>query len=269
MSNNKKDKLMETVKNTQIPMSPYQIENFVVRGQITTVRQVRQLFLELKSREEGRINSKFNMRRASEEIKILEREISETDSGPELEILKIDLEEKQEQYKNIGFGIKQSSKEIDTLLDMLEKASDIVDLNKLNELVDKNEEEYWIKRLSKQAALDMATTGVISVGNMDAILSMSDKDQIKTLASSIEFSNRLRSGIQNIERKVLRSGPPEVDLLGEGTDESKTDVLSYNPSDGTTEKIVTTEKINPEVSELLWRIEFDNEILSDSVKKLK
>ena len=38
MSNNKKDKLMETVKNTQIPMSPYQIENFVVRGQITTVR---------------------------------------------------------------------------------------------------------------------------------------------------------------------------------------------------------------------------------------
>ena len=39
---------MEIVNNTQIPMSSYQIENFVVRGQITTIRQVRQLFLELK-----------------------------------------------------------------------------------------------------------------------------------------------------------------------------------------------------------------------------
>jgi len=258
MLNDKKDKLLEIVKNTQVPMSPYQIENFVVRGQITTVRQVRQLFLELRSREEGRMTNKFNLRRTSEEIKILEREISEINPGPELEILKIDLEEKQEKYKNLGFGIKQSSKEIDILLGMLEKASDIVDLNKLNELVDKNEEEYWIKRLSKQAALDLASTGIISVGNMDAILSMSDKDQIKTLASSIEFSNRLRSGIQNIERKVLRTGPPEVDLLEEGANE-----YSYNPVDG------KTKKINSKASESLWRTEFDNEILSDGVKKLK
>ena len=264
MSNNKKDKLLKIVKNTQVPMSPYQIENFVVRGQITTVRQIRQLFLELRSREEGRMTNKFNLRRTSEEIKILEREISETESGPELEILKINLEEKRETYRNIDFGIKQSSNEIDTLLVMLEKGNDIIDLNKLNELVDKGEEEYWIKRLSKQAAFDISSLGVISVGNMDAIMSMSDKDQIKTLASAIEFSKRLDDGIRNIERKVLRSVSSKADLLEEGSDE-----YSYNPVDGKTKKMVTTEKVNSKASESLWRMEFDNEILSDDVKKLK
>ena len=131
------------------------------------------------------------------------------------------------------------------LLKMLEVASDLVDLDNIQEVIDADERDYWVKRLSKQAALDMLTTGVVGSGNMDAIISMPEEEQIKCLAAAVDYNNKLKLGMHNIERKVLGTGSASTDLLSEGSDETK------------------------EKKELPIKTEFDSLLFSDSIKKLK
>ena len=71
-SSKKREKLLKIVMKTPIAMSPFQIENFVVRNQITNIRQIRQLFLELKTRNESKRTTVFNKRKAEQKVKILE-----------------------------------------------------------------------------------------------------------------------------------------------------------------------------------------------------
>jgi len=75
------------------------------------------------------------------------------------------------------------------------------------------EQDYWVKRLGKQAAMDMIAYGRIGVGNMDSITMMDKNTQRETLqtASDIaiinehrmnyirdESNNRLQNGIDKL-----------------------------------------------------------------------
>lgn len=246
MSSSKKRKqLLEIVMKTPIAMSPFQIENFVVRNQITNIRQIRQLFLELKTRNESKRTTVFNRRKAEQEIKILEERIEKKPDGPKKELLKIKLEEKIISLKGAEHALVHCDKEMEPLLKMLEVAAEFVDLDNIQEIIDTDERDYWVKRLSKQAALDMLTTGVVGTGNMDAIISMPEEEQIQCLAAAVDYNTKLKLGMQNIERKVLGGANPNTDLLSEGPDKDE------------------------EIKELPIKTEFDNLLFSDSIKKLK
>ena len=56
--------------------------------------------------------------------------------------------------------------------------------------------------MAKQAAMDMVSYGRIGTGNMDSIAMMNDEDQIMTLATTLQYHERLGQGMQQIHGAV-------------------------------------------------------------------
>jgi hypothetical protein len=101
--------------------------------------------------------------------------------------------------------INQSEKEIDYIISSLNKY-ELATGNKLTEMNFENEEddrEYWMKRLSKQAGLDIIATGRISTGNMEALMVLPGTDSDKVLSNAIAISRSLRSDMEHKEKMLL------------------------------------------------------------------
>ena len=54
------------------------------------------------------------------------------------------------------------------------------------------EQDYWVKRLGKQAAMDMIAYGRIGVGNMDSITMMDKNTQRETLQTASDIAITIR-----------------------------------------------------------------------------
>jgi hypothetical protein len=64
------------------------------------------------------------------------------------------------------------------------------------------ERKYWVTRMAKQAAMDMVAYGRIGSGNMDSIAMMPEEDQIMTLATTLQYNERLMGGLNQISEAV-------------------------------------------------------------------
>ena len=56
--------------------------------------------------------------------------------------------------------------------------------------------------MAKQAAMDMIAYGRIGSGNMDSIAMMPEEDQVKTLATTIQYNERLTKALHQISKSV-------------------------------------------------------------------
>ena len=56
--------------------------------------------------------------------------------------------------------------------------------------------------MAKQAAMDIAANGRIGVGNMDSIAMMPEEDQVKTLATTLQYTERLGLAMNEISEAV-------------------------------------------------------------------
>ena len=212
-SDEEKMKYMQLALKAPVPMSEYQIANFVVAPQITASRQVRQLILELQTRGKALETTKLDYRRENIKLEKLEREWESNIKDNEeldpldIELYGMDLKEQKINIKRIESSIIHTEHEMNVMLKMMKEAEEAgIDVKAIGEgsyMDPEEEKDYWIQRMSKQAGLDLLTTGTIGMGNLDAIITMDPDDQKEVFKHALSFHNELKGQLEGAERNLL------------------------------------------------------------------
>lgn len=130
--------------------SDYQLEHFVVKDHETLERQFLQVVIELQVKSS-------TLRRAVINRRKLVKRIQDEQDPDEKELLLIDLED-------LDFGMKGAVREFNTLYGIY------YNLPKFTaDDIQKAEADYWKLRLTRQAAIDVESTGRVGTGNLNAL----------------------------------------------------------------------------------------------------
>ena len=223
-SDEEKMKYMQLALKAPVPMSEYQIANFVVAPQITASRQVRQLILELQTRGKALETTKLDYRRENIKLEKLEREWESNIKDNEeldpldIELYGMDLKEQKINIKRIESSIIHTEHEMNVMLKMMKEAEEAgIDVKAIGEgsyMDPEEEKDYWIQRMSKQAGLDLLTTGTIGMGNLDAIITMDPDDQKEVFKHALTFHNELKGQLEGAERTLLEDQGSSSEQLG-------------------------------------------------------
>jgi len=197
------NEILDVLNEHNFGMSEYQLQNFVIKSQVTNYRQVHQSLIELNSRRDSILQTEVDQKRREIKKRKIERDIENVKDDLEKELLKLDLEEIE---KDLEFAHKRLSiqkKEYDLFLNTI--TSQFGSKEELENYVNNPEEErkYWIARMGKQAAMDLLSSGRISSGNMDAIAMMSEEDQVHTLKVAIQYSGLMGVGINKLQQEMV------------------------------------------------------------------
>ena len=187
-------------------MSSYQTRHFVVGSQLTPYRQLRQVLMELKVRQESADLTAIQRKRTDIKRQLIQRDIDNERDPLVKQLLQCDLEETERDIKIYDIKTEQSTKEIAEFLgyvrELLPEGATLEDM--MNTVGESPEEErkYWVARMAKQAAMDMIAYGNIGTGNMEAIMQMNPDDQVQTLSVAIEFTGKLRQGVDELSSNI-------------------------------------------------------------------
>lgn len=149
--------ILDYIREVQQPRSRFQIERFVLGQHETIEMQFYQLCLELQA-------SIFAIKRVELDIKRAKLKASRLrETGDELDALDAeDIELGLSQTEMTLFGAKR---ELDILLDIWKSFE-----NKFSrQQIESGQEEYWNKRLIRQAEMQAIGQGSVDMGNMEAL----------------------------------------------------------------------------------------------------
>jgi len=195
------EEIIELAIDSEFTQSEYQNRHFVTESALTPARKLRQAITEFNLR----ITSKQEIDRAVRKLewkkKAILEDIENEKSIPKKEMLKIDFEKfalEERKYKARQRGIEF---EYNTFLTIIKELCEKYNLDpKEMDLNGDYEEDrkYWIIRIAKQCALDIACTGRMTSANLDAVLSMGEDDYSEVLILANKFG-------QVISQKVNKS----------------------------------------------------------------
>ena len=186
-------------------MSKVQMENFIFSMQITSTKVAFQFINELQTRFNSLNGSILHVEEKEAEMMILEEEKEAAKTEGVSQLKEVLIRKKVHEIKMTKVKILQSNKEIDYIISSLNKY-ELATGNKLTEMDFENEDDdrdYWMRRLSKQAGLDIIATGRISTGNMEALMVLPGNDSDKVLSNAIAISISLKSDMQHKEKILL------------------------------------------------------------------
>jgi hypothetical protein len=156
-------------------MTDFQIKNFVIGAQMTPLKQLHQAAIEIEARENNLTQSEFEEKKNNLKIKILNEKLKRTEdelgrAEIELEILVIEnkLEAILRERNRMHYELKSFYEVVDFF-------NENYDIDEMLSMKDTLDIDYWVKRLSKQAGLDLISTGRISNGNLSAMMDMPDE----------------------------------------------------------------------------------------------
>lgn len=182
-------KIVEESLSASIGMPKFKARNFVGHAQITPYAAMKQFLLEINSREAGLIDSEYQREKAQIEVDRLTHRLEKVTD--EFDRREIELEIKHINAKIVGWDrklrdLKQERIQYIELIEELNATETVGDKTLLEavqdpEMREELERDYWIKRLGKQAAMDMVAYGRVGVGNIDSITMLDQDDQRKTL----------------------------------------------------------------------------------------
>lgn len=185
-------------------MSPQQINSFVMKSHVTKERQIKQALLEVEQRYHNLQKIVIQNKRTLLEIKKVKKKLEECDDEFERESLLIDLEDLEVDNETYRRKKKALDNEFDSFIKYLQDLQmPTEELEEYLEYDEEQERKYWIARLGKQAALDLATSGRIGIGNMDSISMLSEEDQLATIQVAVQYSGLLNVGIGKIQQKLM------------------------------------------------------------------
>ena len=186
-------------------MSKTQMENFIFSMQITSTKTAFQFINELQTRFNSLKGSILHVEEKEAERMILEEEKEVAKTDGEVKLKKVLIRKKDHEIAMTKAKIRQSNKEIEHITESLNKY-ELATGNKLTEMDFENEDDdrdYWMRRLSKQAGLDIISTGRISTGNMEALMVLPGTDSDKVLSNAIAISLSLTSDMEHKEKMLL------------------------------------------------------------------
>lgn len=190
-----KELLDEVVTSTD-----FELFHFVIGAQDAPHRILRQINLEGNTRNESLKESERNLKRKKIELKKVNRNIEKEQDKLNKELLEIDKEEVEENISNLEKRIKAINYEINVIKDFYEQYSSQLQEGQVEQLMDsknlyKIESEYWAERLSRQASLDLVSTGRLGSGNVESMLNLppelADKALAKTFQRTKIFENKI------------------------------------------------------------------------------
>jgi hypothetical protein len=197
------NEILDVLSEHNFGMSDYQIQNYVIKSQVTNYRQIKQSLIELNARRDAILQIEVDQKRRKIEKKKIKYDLENSKDQFKKELLEIDLEEveKDLEYAEKRFLIQK--KEYQLFLDLI--TSQFETKEQLEEYITNPEEErkYWIARMGKQAAIDLLSTGRIGTGNMDSISMMSEVDQVQTLKVAIQYSGLMGVGIAKLQQEMV------------------------------------------------------------------
>jgi len=200
-----KDTIIDFVMNNSKSYSKYQTQHFVVDQALTPYRKLRQIALELQQRNRTKEEIELAILELKIENEIRDEEISSGGKSPaETKLLKVRNDKNNLSIRDNKSQLKTVEEDIDLFIDMIrEFISSEEELFNLSEHDEEEEQIYWKTRMTKQASLDMLTTGKIGAGNLDNILNMRPEDQVDVVQQTLSYTDRMNRTMHKLEQQVI------------------------------------------------------------------
>jgi hypothetical protein len=181
----------DIMENLEKGMSDFQIKNFVVNAQLTPLKQLQQAAMEAQVREDNIYKSEHEVKKIELKIRVLE--LAKEKSEDEFEQAQIDLDLLMFREKIIAVKkeVVRIQRELKSFQEVLDFFNENYDIEKMIEMKDTLDIDYWVKRLSKQAAMDIIATGRIGTGNLSAMLDMPEEIFQVCVKETYSLTNRL------------------------------------------------------------------------------
>lgn len=202
-------------------MSRTQMDNFIFAMQITSHRVAKQFLSELHVRYNSQDTNELDLEQLEAEREILLEELHAADTPGKKKLADVKIKKKDHDIRMVQTTLRQTKREIDDIVASLNHYEEVIgqkitDLDLDDEV---QEREYWVKRLSKQAGLDLITSGRISMGNMEAVMALPDNERNKVLANSLAITHAIKAEMETAEQLMLEQTTPTMMI------ENKQDIL--------------------------------------------
>jgi hypothetical protein len=181
----------DIMENVEKGMSDFQIKNFVVNAQLTPLKQLQQAAMEAQVREDNLKRSEHEIKKVELKIRVLELARSKSEDELEQAQIDLDLHLAREKVVNVKKELVRITRELKSFQDVLDFFNENYDIEKMIEMKDTLDIDYWVKRLSKQAAMDIISTGRIGSGNLSAMLDMPEEIFQICVKETYALTNRL------------------------------------------------------------------------------
>ena len=196
--------------NMDFGMTHEQIKNFVVNSHVTDKRKLRQVLIEVSTRNHERKKLRLDIERKQVNIDALTAKLETVDDPYERRFIELDIEEYKLDMGRFRITLHQSDNELEAFMDWIHKHfGEMADVEKAAEYNEEEERKYWIARMGKQAAVDVYATGRIGIGNLDSIAMMREDDQYATLNIAMQYAGLLNAGIAKIQNEIK----PQIDKM--------------------------------------------------------
>lgn len=202
----KQREILHGALNLNSGQSEYQSRVFVAHSQLTPYRMLKQCLLELETRHHTWFNVNIKIKKKKVEIQMAQKNLLIAPDDLVKQMVALEIEDMENDIRIWERKLTQAEEEIHVYLDLVEKISEGNEelLSKAYGYDEEEERNYWISRMAKQAALDMVAYGRLGSGNMDSIAMMPEEDQIMTLATSLQYKERLFGAMTEIGEAVNR-----------------------------------------------------------------
>ena len=193
------DKLPEEFQQLTFSMSTFQINKFVVNSQHSAYRQFKQVLMELEVRKTTEETIKIDQRKNLAEQKLYDEKIAVETSPAQKEIYQIEKEKLVIALENSNRALGRTQSEAESLEKIYHWFKDNYDIQYFLDNQETLEEDYWIKRMGSQAALEILTVGRIGAGNLEAMLQMGEDLFKKTLVEATRISRDVQEQVKYLD----------------------------------------------------------------------
>jgi len=200
--------------NVDSSVAEFKLKHFVGQSQVTPYHQLKQLFLELRIRQDSYLHIQWEIERKNLEQLVEEQKLKNSKNEIEKKYIEIDLLNIKKDLKRHEDALVSANKEKNRILKIvkdllnspaavLSDGTKIIDIFGNEELEEKLERQHWITKLAKQASMEMLAYGKIGTGNMDAIAMMSPEDIAECLSLTSDYTVRVGTGMGLLTEKAI------------------------------------------------------------------
>ena len=192
----------------------FKLKYFVGGSLITPFHKLKQLFLELKIRQDSYLHIQWEIKRKELEETIEKEKLAQSTNDVEKQYIEIDLLNIVKDKKRHEDSLVVALKEKDAILELIRELCDgpqgvlpdgtkLMDVFGNKELEEELERQHWVTRLAKQASMEMLSYGRIGTGNMDAIAMLPPKEIGECLQLTSQYTARVGTGMGLLTDKAI------------------------------------------------------------------
>ena len=192
----------------------FKLKYFVGHSQVTPYHRLKQMFLELRIRQDSYLHIQWEIERKNLEQLVEEEKLKNARNAIEKKYIEIDLLNVKKDLKRHEDALVSANKEKNRILKIIKEmlndstavlpdGTKLIDVFGNEELEEKLEKQHWITKLAKQASMEMLAYGKIGTGNMDAIAMMAPEDIAECLSLTSDYTVRVGTGMGLLTEKAI------------------------------------------------------------------